>query len=95
MPSYAEFSAGVRAALDQVRSECTGDVLMISSGGPISNAVAQVLGAPAQTGIELNLRLRNSAITEFDYTPRRLSLVSFNAVPHLDDPSLGNWITYA
>ncbi|EGI75419.1 phosphoglycerate mutase [Hylemonella gracilis ATCC 19624] len=95
MPSHAEFSAGVRATLDHVRSHCTGDVLMISSGGPISNAVAQILGAPAQTGIELNLRLRNSAITEFDYTPRRFSLVSFNAVPHLDEPGLGDWVTYA
>ncbi|QBK04071.1 histidine phosphatase family protein [Hylemonella gracilis] len=95
MPTYADFSAGVRAALDHVCSTCTTDVLIVSSGGPIATAVAQVLGAPAETGIELNLRLRNSAITELDYTPRRLSLVSFNTVPHLDEPGLANWVTYA
>jgi broad specificity phosphatase PhoE len=95
MPAHADFLAGVRAALDHVRTHCTGDVLIVSSGGPIATAVAQVLGAPAETGIELNLRLRNSAITEFDYTPRRLSLVSFNTIPHLDEPGKDNWITYA
>ncbi|MDF3823247.1 histidine phosphatase family protein, partial [Leptospira sp. 96542] len=95
MPSYADFSAGVRAALDHVRTHCMGDVLIVSSGGPIATAVAQVLGAPAATGIELNLRLRNSAITELDYTPRRFSLVSFNMVPHLDEPGSADWITYA
>jgi broad specificity phosphatase PhoE len=95
MPSYAEFVAGIQSALDHARAHCTGDVLIVSSGGPIATAVAQVLGAPAQTGIELNLRLRNSAITELDYTPRRLSLVSFNTVPHLDAPETADWITYA
>lgn len=95
MPSYTDFSAGVRAALDHVRNHCATDVLIVSSGGPIATAVAQVLGAPAETGIELNLRLRNSAITEFDYTPRRFSLVSFNTVPHLDEPGVADWVTYA
>lgn len=95
MPSHADFLAGVRAALDHVRSHCAGDVLIVSSGGPIATAVAQVLGAPAETGIELNLRLRNSAITEFDYTPRRFSLVSFNTVPHLDEPGKESWVTHA
>lgn len=95
MPTHVDFLAGVRAALDHVRKHCAGDVLIVSSGGPIASAVAQVLGAPAETGIELNLRLRNSAITELDYTPRRFSLVSFNTIPHLDEPGKENWITYA
>lgn len=95
MPSYADFSAGVRAALGHVREHGTGDVLIVSSGGPIATAVAQVLNAPAETGIELNLRIRNSAVTEFDYTPKRLSLVSFNTIAHLDGADAANWITYA
>jgi hypothetical protein len=53
-----------------------------------------VLNAPAATGVDLNLRIRNSSLTEFASTPRRHHLVSFNGLPHLDsgDPSL---ITYA
>lgn len=93
MPSYAEFAAGIRAALDDVRARDAGEVLIVSSGGPIATAVAQVLGAPPAAAIELNMRLRNSALTEFAFTPRRHALVSFNTLPHLDDPACDDLVT--
>ncbi len=95
MPSYAAFVAGINAALDHVRTRCTGDVLIVSSGGPISTAVGQVLGTAAETTIELNLRIRNSALTEFAYTPKRHMLVSYNHLPHLDHPDRRDWVTYS
>jgi len=94
MPSWAEFAAGVAGALDHVRSRHAGDVLLVSSGGPIATAVAQVLGAPPQAMVELNLRIRNSALSEFAFTPRRHSLLSFNHLPHLNDPGRRGWVTY-
>ena len=94
MPTYAAFVAGVNGALDHVRTNHDGNVLLVSSGGPISTAVGQVLGmAPAAT-IELNLRIRNSAVTEFVFTPKRHQLLSYNALPHLDAPELAGWVTY-
>ncbi len=93
MPGYAEFAAGVRDALARAQ-HCHGDVLIVSSGGPIACAVVQVLGAPATTGIDLNMRIRNSALTEFDLSPKRLALQTFNTLPHLDDPALADWVTY-
>lgn len=95
MPSYAEFVAGVRDALDHVRTHHDGAVLIVSSGGPIATAVAGVLGAPKETAIELNLRIRNSSVTEFVYTAKRHALLSFNTLPHLTDPALGGWVTYS
>ena len=98
MPSHADFAAGVRAALDHVREHATdrgADVLLVSSGGPIANAVAQVLAMPALGAIELNLQLRNTAITEFDFNARRHALKAFNHLPHLDDAQAADWITYA
>ena len=95
MPSHAEFVAGIREALDHVRAGHEGAVLIVSSGGPIATAVADVLGAPNQTAIELNMRIRNSAVTEFVFSPKRHSLLSFNALPHLADPALESWITYS
>ena len=95
MPSHAAFVAGVVAALDHVRTQCSGDVLLASSGGPIATAVAQVLGTPAQTMIDLNMRIRNSALTEFAYTPRRHMLFSYNHLPHLDAPERRDWVTYS
>ncbi len=93
MPAYAAWVAGIVAALDHVRSHCSGNVLMVSSGGPIATAVAQVLGAPPATSIELNLRIRNSALTEFAFTPKRHSLVVFNHLPHLQAAQHQGWIT--
>jgi broad specificity phosphatase PhoE len=87
--------AGVAGALDLVRERYAGDVLLVSSGGPIATAVAQVLQAPAPTVIDLNMRMRNSAFTEFAFTPRRHMLTGFNAVPHLDHPERAGWLTYS
>lgn len=95
MPSYPEFVAGINGALDHVREQYAGDVLLVSSGGPISTAVGQVLGTSPQTTIELNLRIRNSSITEFAFTPTRHVLVGYNALPHLDDALYADWVTFA
>jgi broad specificity phosphatase PhoE len=95
MPSYAEFVAGVNSALDHVRSAHEGEVLIVSSGGPIATAVGQVLGTSAETTIDLNMRIRNSSVTEFAFTPKRHMLLTYNTLPHLDHPDNANWITYA
>ena len=84
MPTYADFSAGVAGALDHVLTSGCERVLLVSSGGPISTAVGQVLATSADTTIELNLRIRNSAVTEFAFTPKRHMLQTFNTLPHLD-----------
>jgi broad specificity phosphatase PhoE len=94
MPSYADFVAGIAAALDHVRAGTDGDVLLVSSGGPISTAVGQVLGMPAEGTIELNMRIRNSALTEFNFNPKRHVLQSFNHLPHLDGAEFEDWVTY-
>jgi broad specificity phosphatase PhoE len=96
MPSYNDFVAGVTGALDHVRAQHHGrNVLMVSSGGPISTAVGHVLGTSAETTIELNLRIRNSSVTEFAFTPKRHMLVTYNTLPHLDDAQYKDWVTYA
>jgi broad specificity phosphatase PhoE len=95
MPCHADFVAGVREALDHVRTRHDGAVLIVSSGGPIATAVAEVLGAPTATAIELNMRIRNSAVTEFVFSEKRHSLLSFNALPHLQGPAHAGWITYS
>jgi broad specificity phosphatase PhoE len=94
MPTWGQWIDGVNCALDHVRQQFSGNVLLVSSGGPIATAVAQVLAAPPSTVIELNLRMRNSALTEFAFTPKRHMLVSYNGVPHLDHPDRADWVTY-
>jgi broad specificity phosphatase PhoE len=96
LPPHAEFLAGVVDALDHVRRQhADGRVLIVSSGGPISHAVGHVLGLAGESVIELNLQLRNSAVCEFRVSPKRHTLISFNALPHLGAPEDTGWITHA
>ena len=95
MPSYDEFVAGVNEALNHVRMQHKGAVLLVSSGGPIATAVGQVLGTSPETTIELNLRIRNSSVTEFAFTPKRHMLVTYNTLPHLDGSEQAEWVSYA
>lgn len=96
MPSYDDFVTGVTSALDHVRARHHGQsVLVVSSGGPISTAVGRVLQSPPETTIELNLRIRNTAVTEFAFTPKRHMLVSYNVIAHLEGAPWRDWVTYA
>ena len=91
MPSYAEFTHGVREALDHVRRQHSGNVLVVSSGGPIGVAVAQVLGAPPEAAIELNMRIRNTAGTAVSFKPKGHSPLSFHRIPQLDVAQFPSW----
>ncbi len=97
MPTYPNFVKGITDVLDEVRMQFGGQedarILIVSSGGPISTAVGHVLGTSAPTTIELNLRIRNTSITEFAFTPKRHMLVTYNTLPHLEDKA--HWVTYA
>ncbi len=96
MQTFAAFQAGAVAAIDETRRLfADGNVLMVSSGGPIAAIVADVLLAPPKTAVELNLRIRNSSLSEFALSAKRHQLVSFNAIPHLDTQPNPALITYA
>lgn len=95
MLPYTEFVAGVRSALDHIRENFDGNILLVSSGGPIATAVGQVLGTTPETTIEMNLRIRNSAVTEFVFNPKRHTLLTYNSLPHLDEAQYADWVTYA
>jgi broad specificity phosphatase PhoE len=96
MPTHVDFAAGVADALARVLAVGVDkQVLIVSSGGPISTAVGQVLACPPETVVELNLRLRNSAVTEFVFNPKRHHLVTFNALPHLDTAETRGHVTHA
>ena len=96
MPSWEDFSLGVRRVLEQVRRDhADQNVLLVSSGGPISTAVGEVLGTAPEVTIALNMRIRNSAVTEFSVSPKRLMLQTFNTLPHLHAQEHQALITHA
>jgi len=63
-------------------------VALFTSGGVIGASVRLALDAPDQMALEVNWRVRNCSLTEFVFTRNRLTLDSFNAIPHLEDPAL-------
>ncbi len=93
---WLEFQAGVAGVLQEI---CAGDdgadVLVVSSGGPISTAVALALQAPPASVVALNLQIRNASVTEFNFNTKRHQMLSFNGLPHLDHPARAGWITYS
>ena len=95
--SWAEFGARIDGALTQA---CEGTsredaILVVSSGGAIGRATADLLGAPAQTAIELNLQFRNTAFCEIIVGRGTRRLLSFNSVPHLELPDRRSMQTFA
>lgn len=95
MPAYPDFLAGALAVLAEAHAHPHGDVLIVSSGGPISALVGHLLGATATGVVELNLRIRNSAVTELQSHAKGHGLISFNGLPHLDTVALRSLHSYA
>jgi broad specificity phosphatase PhoE len=99
--SWAQFGVRTRAGIDLAcegltREECA---LVVSSGGAISRAVGDIIGSPGAVAVEFNLQFRNSGFVELIVSgqgaARRLRLVTFNAIPHLDTPERRQAVTFA
>lgn len=94
--TWANFEERVQRMKADIMARCAGKrVLAISSGGAIAMLVSQLLRAPSETMIELNLQTRNTALIHCVFNQRNMRLSSFNSVPHLDDPAHKALITYA
>lgn len=88
--SWTEFRQRVEKTIQQIQKTAPQScrVAVVTSGGFIGTAVQSTLASPDRTALELNWRVRNSSLTEFVFTRDRLTLDSFNAVPHLPEPVL-------
>lgn len=69
-------------------------VLVVSSGGAISQFIGSVLNLSPEKVFDLNLQLRNTGICHFYFNAHKISLSGFNGVPHLDHPNRTALITY-
>lgn len=92
---FADFRGRVLAALGELRAGSAKRALVVSSGGPISTMLAEVLGMPLRGVVDLNLQTRNTGISELQAGASRIHCVSFNNVPHLDRPDRAGALTYS
>lgn len=92
---FTAFRDRVLGALAALRAGKAKRVLVVSSGGPISTILADVLRMPTRGVVDLNLQTRNTGITELQAGASRIHCVSFNNVPHLDRPDRVGALTYS
>ncbi len=86
METWEEFNDRVRRGIFRIAAENPRGrtVAVFTSGGAISSAMQIALGLSDETVMRLVLRIRNASISVFQYDGRRLSLLSFNSVAHLE-----------
>lgn len=90
---WPQFEARVRATLAEI-AHINGRVLVISSGGPISALVREVLELSVEHMVSLNLQAINTGVTRFVGKPGQPRLNMFNAVPHLEPMQSRHLLTY-
>lgn len=93
--SYAAFTARVRAARAEAMREGHETVLVVSSGGAIGQTVGEIMGAPADAMIRLQLQIKNCAMSRLIITPRAAHLSSFNETPHITAANEARLLTYS
>ncbi len=82
----ARVERGLRQIVNQPRRGQ--HIVAFTSGGFIAVAMQCVLGLSDRTALEINWRIRNTALVEFVFTRDRISLDSFNSIPHSTKPEL-------
>ena len=93
--SFAEFEARVEAARAFACDTQAARVLVISSGGVIGQMTRAALGAADRHMMELNLQIKNTAMTRFMFKDDRFSLHEFNATPHFATPEGAKLVSYS
>jgi broad specificity phosphatase PhoE len=93
--TFAEFETRTEAARAFATDTDARRVLVISSGGVIGQLTRAALGADNRHMMELNLQIKNTAMTRFMFNGDRCSLHEFNATPHFMTPSGAEMLSYS
>ena len=93
--TWAQFAARVEAARAFAVDTDTKRVLVVSSGGVIGQITAASLHAPAEHMMNLNLQIKNAAMTRFMFSGSLFSLNEFNATPHYATPDGAKLMSYS
>jgi broad specificity phosphatase PhoE len=93
--TYAAFAARVEAARSFACDTDAKRVLVISSGGVIGQMTSVALGAPNRQMMNLNLQIKNTAMTRFMFSGLSFSLNEFNATPHFMTQAGASLLSYS
>jgi broad specificity phosphatase PhoE len=90
---WPEFCARVQLGLRTLAQNGTRGqrIAVFSSGGPVGVAMQKALGLSTEATLRSAWMVRNCAYNEFLFSAGRFTLNSYNACPHLVDPT---YLTY-
>ncbi len=91
--SFDTFRARVRAGISDVL-DTGSSTLIVTSGGVIGVALADVLGLGTRATADLMLNIHNASVHELRQEGGRLRLALYNASPHLDPQDRSHARTY-
>ncbi|MDZ4163964.1 MAG: histidine phosphatase family protein [Smithellaceae bacterium] len=96
LPRWEDFKNRVRHGLDKVKRENGRgkNILVFTSGGPISAAVQASLGLSDLMAVKMSWQVINTSLTRLIYSEDRLTLASFNNAAHLELAGDASLITY-
>lgn len=104
--TWEQFRSGAVAALLEAwqgpagsttdrAADRSGDIVVVSSGGPIASILVSLLQMPPAGFVALNLQAKNTGYTEFVGNGRQPNLAGFNGISHLDTPERRALITWS
>lgn len=86
--SWVAFRGRVLAAFERLLGEeADGDLVLVSSGGPITVIVQHLLELSDQRALELNHVMANTGVTQVLFSGQRRTLAVFNSFAHLEAES--------
>ena len=88
--SWPQFCSRVNRGLSKLTSSSTRgeQAVIFSSGGPIGVAMQRALNLSPRDTLRITWMSRNCSYSEFLSSGEQFTVSTFNAFPHLDDPSL-------
>jgi broad specificity phosphatase PhoE len=93
--TWPDFTARVRAAREEITASGAKSALAVSSGGPIGQSISEVMQAPADAMIRLQLQVINCSVSRLILTPSTTHLHGFNEVPHINATNSAQMLTYS
>lgn len=94
--TWSEFEQRVQTGLSRASTpfERGSRTLVVTSGGAIAMAIRQVLCAPREAMIQMNIQNRNSSFSHLYFNQDSMQLAGFNHIPHLEHPGRVAAVTY-
>ncbi|SFM58004.1 histidine phosphatase family protein [Shimia aestuarii] len=93
--SFAAFTTRVREAREVIAQSGAKAPIAVSSGGAIGRTLADVLDAPAEQMILLQLQVKNCAVARFVMARGNTWMHGFNETPHITAENEQDMLTYS